>query len=45
MSLRFGVDGVTASGKTTFADRLAALLGGIARISIDSTPTSATSGT
>lgn len=35
MSVRFGVDGVTASGKTTFADRLAALLGGVARISID----------
>ena len=35
MSVRFGVDGVTASGKTTFADRLAALLGGAARISID----------
>jgi hypothetical protein len=35
VSLRFGVDGVTASGKTTFADRLAALLGGVARISID----------
>ena len=35
MSLRFGVDGVTASGKTTFADELARLLGGVARITID----------
>jgi uridine kinase len=35
MSIRIGVDGVTASGKTTFADRLAALLGGVARITID----------
>jgi uridine kinase len=33
--MRIAVDGVTAAGKTTFADRLAELLGGIARISID----------
>jgi uridine kinase len=33
--IRIGVDGVTASGKTTFADALADLLGGVARISID----------
>jgi uridine kinase len=33
--MRIGVDGVTASGKTTFADRLAALLGGVARLTID----------
>ena len=33
--IRVGIDGVTASGKTTFADELAALLGGIARMSID----------
>ena len=35
MTVRFGVDGVTASGKTTFADELARLLGGVARITID----------
>jgi uridine kinase len=33
--MRVGIDGVTASGKTTFADELADLLGGIARMSID----------
>jgi uridine kinase len=33
--MRVGIDGVTASGKTTFADKLADLLGGIARMSID----------
>ena len=33
--IRIAVDGVTAAGKTTFADALADLLGGIARISID----------
>ena len=32
---RVAVDGVTAAGKTTFADKLADLLGGVARISID----------
>ena len=32
---RIAVDGVTAAGKTTFADRLAALLGDVARITID----------
>jgi uridine kinase len=32
---RIGVDGVTAAGKTTFADELAALLGGVARITLD----------
>lgn len=35
MTIRIGIDGVTASGKTTFADRLADLLGGVARITID----------
>jgi uridine kinase len=33
--MRIAVDGVTASGKTTFADRLADLLGGVTRITID----------
>ena len=33
--MRIAVDGVTAAGKTTFADSLADLLGGVARISID----------
>ena len=33
--MRIGVDGVTASGKTTFADALATLLGGVARLTID----------
>ena len=33
--MRIAVDGVTAAGKTTFADALADLLGGVARISID----------
>ena len=33
--MRIGVDGVSAAGKTTFADTLAALLGGIARIGLD----------
>jgi uridine kinase len=33
--IAIAVDGVTASGKTTFADKLADLLGGVARISID----------
>jgi uridine kinase len=33
--MRIGVDGVTAAGKTTFADELAGLLGGITRITID----------
>ena len=33
--MRVGIDGVSAAGKTTFADELADLLGGIARISID----------
>jgi uridine kinase len=33
--IRIAVDGVTAAGKTTFADKLADLLGGVARITID----------
>ena len=33
--MRIAVDGVSAAGKTTFADKLAALLGGVARICID----------
>jgi uridine kinase len=33
--MRVGIDGVTAAGKTTFADKLADLLGGVARITID----------
>ena len=33
--MRIGVDGITASGKTTFANALAQLLGGIAHITID----------
>jgi uridine kinase len=33
--MRIAIDGVSASGKTTFADKLAALLGGVARIGID----------
>lgn len=33
--MRIAVDGVTAAGKTTFADALAKLLGGVARITID----------
>ena len=33
--MRIAVDGITAAGKTTFADRLADLLGGGARITID----------
>jgi uridine kinase len=33
--MRIAVDGVSASGKTTFADKLADLLGGVARITID----------
>ncbi len=33
--MRIGVDGVTAAGKTRFADALAELLGGLARITID----------
>ena len=33
--MRIGIDGVTAAGKTTFANALAALLGGVARITID----------
>src|SRR3569833_1349475 len=33
--MRIAVAGVTAAGKTTFADSLADLLGGVARISID----------
>jgi uridine kinase len=35
VTIRIGVDGVTAAGKTTFADALAELLGGAARITID----------
>ena len=33
--MRIGVDGVTAAGKTTFANELVELLGGVARITID----------
>jgi uridine kinase len=33
--IRIAVDGVSAAGKTTFADKLADLLGGVARITID----------
>jgi uridine kinase len=32
---RVGIDGVTASGKTTFADALAALVPGVVRVSLD----------
>lgn len=33
--MRVGIDGVSAAGKTTFADKLADLVGGSTRISID----------
>ena len=35
MTMRIAVDGVTAAGKTTFADALAHLLGGVVRIARD----------